>query len=110
MDNEPSTDLPPPKRPWSIWQWLLLLTPSLLMIVGAVGGQGPYADGGIVHVFITAPVAIIMCILLSIKLTSYFDTDSLFFTLLICFFSFTGLVAVNFAVASAGCSVIVKGF
>jgi len=35
MDNEPSTDLPPPKRPWNFWQWLLLITPSLLAFTPA---------------------------------------------------------------------------
>lgn len=110
MDDEPPADLPSPKRHWTLWQWLMLLTPSLPMIVGGVGGQGPYADGGIIEVIITAPVAFIMCILLAIKLRAYIGKDNIFGTILIWLLYLTGLVAVNWAIAYAGCSVIVKGF
>ncbi len=105
MDNEPSTDLPPPKRPWKLWQWLLLLTPSLLMIVGLVGGiavgagllrgrddEGAFSVPAVVSLIITGPIAFILCILLTSKLVDERRSNA--------FLGLIGIVGINFAIAS----------
>lgn len=116
MDNQPSTELPPPKRPWKLWQWLMplwLVTPSLLMIAGAAfGARGP-ADAdtalrAMVTGVFTGPIALGMCLLLGSKLTSPIVKDSFLPTLLIWLFCCGGVVTLNLAIASAGCSMVIN--
>jgi len=116
MDDEPSTETPPSKRPWTHWQWLMplwVLTPSLLVIAGAAfGARGPTdadtARRAMVTGVFTGPIALGMCLILGSKLTSYIGKASIFSTLLIWLFWCSGLVALNFAIVSTGCVMIVK--
>ena len=116
MDDEPSTETPPPKRPWTLWQWLMplwVLTPSLLMIAGAAfGARGPTdadtARRAMVTGIFTGPIALGMCLFLGTKLTSYIGKDSFFPTLLIWVFCCGGVVTLNLAIASTGCSKIIN--
>ena len=105
MDDEPSTDLPPPKRRWGIWQWLLLLTPSLLVIVGvvvstAVGAglmTGKDEESvlsillGAATVLITGPIAFILCIFLTSKLVDERRINA--------FLGLFGIVGINYVIA-----------
>jgi uncharacterized membrane protein YoaK (UPF0700 family) len=103
MDNEPSTDPLPPISPWKLWQWLLLLTPSLLMVVGAQIGE--FSVGGAISGLFTGPVAMVMCILLARKLAR----DHGYSRYLGEFLCLIGIMAVNFAVAFEGCSMVIHG-
>ena len=103
MNDGPSTDLPPPKRPWKLWQWLLLFKPSLLMVVGAQIGAS--SVGGAISGLFTGPVAFVMCILLARKLAR----DQGYSRYLGEFLCLIGIMALNFAVAFAGCSMVIHG-
>ena len=107
MNDETSTETPPPKRPWKLLQWLLLLTPSLLMIVGVVVGTAAGAglrvevEGevnvlpALVSLIITGPIAFILCILLTSKLVDERRSNA--------FLGLIGIVGINFAIASVAC-------
>jgi hypothetical protein len=109
MDDEPSTDHPAPKPPWKPWQWLMLFSPGLLMVLGARDGirpSGPYgvATSGLY----TGPIVIIICLFLATKLTSHIGKSTLPANLLIWLLCFSGLVAANLAIGLAGCAVVFK--
>ena len=114
MDDEPSTETPSPKRQWGILQWLLLLTPSLLMIVGVVVGTAAgaglrtEAEGednalpAVVSLIITGPIALILCILLTSKLVDERSTNA--------FLGLIGIIGINYVIAFVACARIVNSF
>ena len=115
MDNEPSTDPLPPKRPWGIWQWLLLLTPSLLMIAGMtlISTLGAtlikrtdedvgVAILGTLSLVITGPVAFVLCIFLASKLVDERRINAVL--------GLIAVVAVNFAITVVVCQRVIESF
>ena len=108
MNDKPSTALPPPKRPWKRWQWLLLFTPGLLMVVGAAKGIRP-SDGGygvMTSGLYTGPIVIFICLFLATKLTQQIGKNDFSANLLLWFLCFSGLVAANLAIGLAGCAMV----
>lgn len=113
MEDESPADLPPPQRPWKLLQWLLLLSPSLLMIVGmavsAILGaaliKNPDEDVGVailgtLSLVITGPIAFILCIFLTSKLVDERRSNA--------FLGLFGIVGINFAIASVACVWIIN--
>jgi len=115
MHDEPSGNSTPPERIWKIWQSLLLLSPALVMILGVEYYRsrypGPNSDlAGIFSVMITGPIAGVMCLLITIMFGRISRRGAFGF-----FFGkignsvsfFFGLLALNLAIAFAGCLFVV---
>ena len=117
MDEEPTGNTPPPKRPGTLWQWLMplwLVTPGLFMIaVTTFIAHGTTdratASRAILTGLYTGPIALLMCLYLSSKLTSSIRKDTSsnpWLTGIFWALCFSGLIALNMSIASAGCSKI----
>lgn len=123
MNEEPSGNTPPPEPIWIIWEWLILLSPALVMILEIQYKQertpGEYSGlAGMFSVVITGPIAVVMCLLITVLfgwigcvgafgiVFRNSDGSGSRFAGLVAFFF--GLVAANLAIAFAGCAMIVK--
>lgn len=112
MKAKPPADLPPPKRPWNPLDWLMLFTPGPLILAGVLLGNptskqlGPYL--AMLSVYITVPVAFLMCMYLGSRLTNYIAKDDLLVSTVVWVLCCGGLLAVNFAIAFAGCSILIN--
>jgi len=93
MDNKPSTNRSRFPRPWGIWHWLMLLSPSVVALVI------PRVIRGSQDVFVQV-IGPLLCIILGHKLSWYLGNEGVFGWLLCCL----GVTAANFAIFFAACT------
>ena len=107
MDEEPTGNTPPPEPPWTLWHLLMplwIITPGLLMLMITSFANAVWPSAFLVLLVATSMITFGMCLHVGTKLASSLRKERDELAILIWLICVSGVFALNFGIAYAGCS------